>query len=249
MLWVSASMPVAAVIDAGSSMVSSGSASTASASRCGEKMIRLTWVTSSEITALRPTSLPVPAVVGMATRCGTGPMGRAPGISSSYSNRSPGWVAMRAIALATSSAAPPPTPTIESAPCAGERRDPGLDLRLHRVAPHPVERLGLEATGRQVGHQVDEDRQRADALVGDDQRAADVMGPQVLDEQLAGAGPERDGGREAEPVQLEVVEGHVRILPVQPSRSARSAVLFGQEDEHLVDRPRTRVSRPSGRRR
>ncbi len=124
MLWVSASMPVAAVIDAGSSMVSSGSASTASASRWGEKMMRLTWVTSSEITALRPTSLPVPAVVGMATKCGTGPIGRAPGISSSYSNRSPGWVAISAMALATSSAAPPPMPTIESAPCAWKAATP-----------------------------------------------------------------------------------------------------------------------------
>ncbi len=40
-------------------------------------MICFTWVASSEMTALRPTSLPVPAVVGRATRCGTGPMGGA----------------------------------------------------------------------------------------------------------------------------------------------------------------------------
>ncbi len=83
MLWVSASTPVAAVIDAGRSTVSSGSANTACASRCGENTIRLMWVTSSEITALRPTSLPVPAVVGTATRWGTGPMGRASATPSS----------------------------------------------------------------------------------------------------------------------------------------------------------------------
>ena len=83
MLWVRASTPVAAVMPAGRSRVSSGSASTASASRWGEKMIFFTWVASSEITALRPTSLPVPAVVGSATRWGTGPIGRAPGSSSS----------------------------------------------------------------------------------------------------------------------------------------------------------------------
>ena len=46
--------------------MSSGSAKTAWASRRGEKMIFLRWVVSSLTTALRPTSLPVPAVVGIA---------------------------------------------------------------------------------------------------------------------------------------------------------------------------------------
>ena len=55
---------VQAVMLAGSASVSSGSANTAFASKRGEKMIFLTWVTSSDTTALRPTSLPVPAVVG-----------------------------------------------------------------------------------------------------------------------------------------------------------------------------------------
>ena len=57
-------MPVAAVTLAGRSSVSSGSAKTARASSRGEKTIFLTWVSSSEMTALRPTSLPVPDVVG-----------------------------------------------------------------------------------------------------------------------------------------------------------------------------------------
>ena len=64
---VSASMPVAAVTLAGRASVSSGSAKTARASRRGEKMIFLMCF-SSEITALRPTSEPVPAVVGSATQ-------------------------------------------------------------------------------------------------------------------------------------------------------------------------------------
>ncbi len=65
-------MPVAAVIAGGRSRVSSGSANTARASSLGEKMIRFTCVTSSETTAERPTSDPVPAVVGSATNQGMG---------------------------------------------------------------------------------------------------------------------------------------------------------------------------------
>ncbi len=60
-------MPVAAVTLAGRARVSSGSANTARARSFGEKTILLMcW--SSEMTALRPTSLPVPAVVGRATQ-------------------------------------------------------------------------------------------------------------------------------------------------------------------------------------
>ena len=60
-------MPVAAVIPAGRPRVRSGSANTCTAIRRGEKMIFFTCVSSSEMTVLRPTSLPVPAVVGIAT--------------------------------------------------------------------------------------------------------------------------------------------------------------------------------------
>ena len=88
-------MPVAAVTLAGRPRVSSGSANTARARSCGEKTIFFTCVSSSEMTALRPTSLPVPAVVGRATQYGNVPqsMGRASGRPSSYSNRSrrDGW--------------------------------------------------------------------------------------------------------------------------------------------------------------
>ena len=48
--------------------VSSGSANTHFASSAGEKMIFLTCVASSETTDERPTSEPVPAVVGSATK-------------------------------------------------------------------------------------------------------------------------------------------------------------------------------------
>ena len=119
MLWVSASMPVAAVIAGGRSNVSSGSANTHFARSCGEKMIFLTCVASSETTAERPTSDPVPAVVGSAMKYGSGrPIGRTSGWSHAYSRMSPGWLAISAMALATSSAAPPPRPITASAPCA-----------------------------------------------------------------------------------------------------------------------------------
>jgi hypothetical protein len=61
-------MPVAAVTGAGRSSVSSGSANTALARSAGENTIFFTCVAASEITAERPTSLPVPLVVGSATR-------------------------------------------------------------------------------------------------------------------------------------------------------------------------------------
>ena len=79
------------------------------------------------MTALRPTSLPVPAVVGTATQYGSGrSTGRASGRPSSYSNRWPGWTAISATALATSRAAPPPMPTIASARCARNASTPAL---------------------------------------------------------------------------------------------------------------------------
>ena len=52
----------------GSAVVSSGSANTALAKRRGEKMTFFTCVISSATTVLRPTSEPVPAVVGIATQ-------------------------------------------------------------------------------------------------------------------------------------------------------------------------------------
>ena len=60
-------MPVHAVIFAGRSRVSSGSAMTTFGSISGWKMIFLVWSDGSVTTAARPTSEPVPAVVGTAT--------------------------------------------------------------------------------------------------------------------------------------------------------------------------------------
>ena len=61
-------MPVAAVTWAGRASVSSGSANTALARILALNTVRLTWVSFSLTTDERPTSEPVPLVVGRATK-------------------------------------------------------------------------------------------------------------------------------------------------------------------------------------
>ena len=63
-------MPVLAVTFAGKERLSSGSAKIVCGRNPGVKIIFLILVISSEITVLLPTSLPVPAVVGRATKYG-----------------------------------------------------------------------------------------------------------------------------------------------------------------------------------
>jgi hypothetical protein len=62
-----ASMPVPTVMIFGMPTVSSGSQITTEGSSFGWKMIFLTWVSELVSTPARPTSEPVPAVVGTAT--------------------------------------------------------------------------------------------------------------------------------------------------------------------------------------
>ena len=114
-LCVRASMPVAAVINGGKSMVSIGSAKIIFAKSFGAKSIFFWCVSSSAIMALLPTSLPVPAVVGMVIKCGTSLVtNTSPPIKSSYLKRSSRWFILSKIARATSIAAPPPMPIIQS---------------------------------------------------------------------------------------------------------------------------------------
>ena len=68
MLCVSASMPVAAVTAAGRPKVSSGSANTTLAKILGLNTTRFRCVSFSLTTLERPTSDPVPEVVGSATK-------------------------------------------------------------------------------------------------------------------------------------------------------------------------------------
>ena len=84
----------------------------------GAKMIFFTCESSSEITDERPTSEPVPLVVGSAMKWGRGRlMARRWGWSQAYSSTSPSCTASSATTFATSSAAPPPKPTTASALC------------------------------------------------------------------------------------------------------------------------------------
>src|SRR6185312_13566497 len=118
-------MPVAAVTLAGRSSVSSGSANTARARSADENTMRFTPLDSSEMTAERPTSLPVPLVVGSATSQGSGrSIGRTRGWSQAYSRIDPSCTARSATAFATSSAAPPPKPITQSARCSRKAATP-----------------------------------------------------------------------------------------------------------------------------
>ena len=143
-------MPVAAVIFGGRPTVSSGSRMTTAGSIFAWKMMRLTCSRSSVMTEARPTSEPVPAVVGMAT---TGAMPAtftrrwlSPTSSKSQSGRS--WPAIKAIALAASSAEPPPNAMTPSWPPALNAATPsstflpvGLPLMAwNRPASRPAER-------------------------------------------------------------------------------------------------------------
>ena len=127
MLCVSASMPVAAVTWAGRAKVSSGSAKTARARIWALKTVRLWCVSFSDTTAERPTSEPVPEVVGRAMKQGKAlTMGRTCGWSHTYSRMSPSCVAATPTTLATSSAAPPPKPMMASALCALNAAAPAI---------------------------------------------------------------------------------------------------------------------------
>ena len=125
-LWESASIPTAAVMCAGSPRVSSGSASTATGSIFGWKMIFLVWSLTSVITDARPTSEPVPEVVGTATT-GAIPSGSARVHQSSRSSKSQMgrlWPDISATAFAASRALPPPNAITPSWPPSRHARTP-----------------------------------------------------------------------------------------------------------------------------
>ena len=111
-----ASSPVPTVKGRGRPTVSSGSQITARGNIAGWNTMTLRWVASSITTPARPTSLPVPAVVGTVM---TGAIAAASARvqwspMSSKSHRGRVWPAMNAMTLPTSSAEPPPTATTPS---------------------------------------------------------------------------------------------------------------------------------------
>ena len=131
-------MPVPAVIAGGMPTVSSGSQIVTFGIISGWKMIFFVWVASSVTTPARPTSEPVPAVVGTAT-IGAMPAGSARVHQSPTSSKSHiGRVcpAMKATTLPTSSAEPPPKATTPSCRPSRSDLDAGLDIGGDRVRAH-----------------------------------------------------------------------------------------------------------------
>ncbi len=141
-------MPVPAVIRGGMPTVSSGSQITTAGRIFGWKMTFFTWVDELVITPARPTSEPVPAVVGTATMgamaSASARVHQSPTSSKSHTGRV--WPAMKAISLPRSRPDPPPKATTPSWPPARNASTPaarlwsfGLDLTSENIArPSPA---------------------------------------------------------------------------------------------------------------
>ena len=166
-----------------------GSAKTALARISGEKTTRLTCVSSSLMTLLRPTSLPVPEVVGSATKYGSvgvdrahlrdGPR-RTPSRRrrASPSRRRP-WrrrARRRRRCRRRSRRGAPGTPP--------RRPSPALAVGLPNTPPNTAT---ASPARREVGLQLGDQRQRREALVGDDERPLQALLAQVRADELARA--------------------------------------------------------------
>ncbi|MEZ4505263.1 MAG: hypothetical protein R2848_05170 [Thermomicrobiales bacterium] len=115
MAWVSASIPVEAVSRGGKPSVSPGSTMAILGAIAQSRRETLICRVVSLTTELRVTSLPVPAVVGMAM---SGRGGSTNVRGATQSSAVPLLVARPAAALARSIGLPPPIATIASAPVA-----------------------------------------------------------------------------------------------------------------------------------
>ncbi len=111
MQWPSASMPVPAVNLAGSDIVRSGSQIATFGSNCGPRTPNSRWPGAGWTPAPRETSLPVPAVVGMAMIGATGPVILA---GSAYCGKGGGLPVRSAAALHMSMTMPPPNAMMQS---------------------------------------------------------------------------------------------------------------------------------------
>ena len=140
-------MPVPAVMSGGMPTVNSGSQIAVLGIMSGWKITFLVRVASSVTTPARPTSEPVPAVVGTAMTGAIDPASARVQLSPTSSKSQIGrvWPAANAISLPASSAEPPPNATTPSCAPALNAAMParmldstGLDLMsLNRVAGRP----------------------------------------------------------------------------------------------------------------
>ena len=135
-----ASTPVAAVTIGGTLTVSAGSMIAMSASISTLSVAILFIVAGSVISARVPTSLPVPAVVGICASA-TRRAGARFGPEMSGSRWSP--VTSTATSLARSIALPPPKPIDRVGPRRLRRRDRGLEVRQVGLGLHLAEERGV----------------------------------------------------------------------------------------------------------
>ena len=193
MQWAMASMPVPAVRAGGRPRVSSGSHRAHLGIRCGLRRASLR-PSSSTITVPRPTSLPVPAVVGMAISGATRELMRAaPPSTAAYRASSPGWVAIRPTALARSIADPPPRPIRPSQPALTKSSVAARAARSVGLAGRVIEQGRRDRARQPVPDAVQETR-GGDALVRHQQRPADAQAPELLAQPADGTEVEMDGG-------------------------------------------------------
>ena len=112
---------------------------------------------------------------------------------------SPACTAIAATTLATSSAAPPPKPITQSAPCALNAATPSLTCDAVGLPCTPRIHIGLEIAG-EVLPELGQHRQCGETAVGHDQRPSQAEIAQVPADELARAGAEVNAGREGKAV-------------------------------------------------
>ena len=189
-------MPVPAVMNGGMPTVSSGSAITTFGIISGWKMIFLVCVASSVMTPARPTSEPVPAVVGTAT-IGAMPSASARVHQSPISSKSHiGRVcpAMKAMSLPVSSAEPPPKATTPSCPPARRRRCRASRFASTGFGFTSEKSRASSPPSRRMSSARSRDRQLGEPRIGDEQRLRDPRGLAGLRQLGDAARAEADGG-------------------------------------------------------
>ena len=195
----SASNPVQAVSVRGRPSVSSGSAITWPGSMRGWNTMHLVWSASLVITAARPTSEPVPAVVGIAT---TGRIPSAPRplpvvaavLEVPQRPRLAGHEGDRLGGVEAAAAAERDHAVVRAR---AHRRDPVLDVATGRVRPDRGEQAaGLPGAARDLEHPAPE-RVLGEPGIGDQQRPADAERPAGVGQLDDPAGAEAHPGRVA----------------------------------------------------
>ena len=172
-------MPVPAVSAGGRPTVSSGSRITCAGIILGWKITFLVWVARLVMTPARPTSEPVPAVVGTATiGRDAGGVGAGPPVADVLEvPHRPGLAAHEGddLAAVERRAAAEGDDAVVAA--VAQHREAGGDVGLGRVRLHVGEDRGRAARRRASdAERAGGDRQRREARVGDEERPGDAGG-------------------------------------------------------------------------